>query len=272
MYRIGVAMACYKRPQIAKRLLDSMATHTPYVSSVCIYYQPISMMIDVSHTKGEYPFTVHAIFGKQLHVGRARNEAVSNLIEMSRPDLILLTDDDVIFTEETDLKAMVDLAMKRDTGVVGITRKMHKGIVKEDKDLLEPFPYIGGGWLFRPEIFDKVQLDDDGADELSFTARIYLEGYENYRTKRALAIHTQGKSFNGGIKKSYEDAKEDIDIQVPKTTRYDENHPHIRSKPVPLNYGTQKSTFLSCGADKVITPEGRELHNKNHKRLLSEDI
>lgn len=258
-------MACYKRAALAKRNVD-LWLGVPGVDRVVVLIQPMD---------APYPAPADAegpevwVQADQMFPSVARNTAVRFTEENFHPKLVLVTDDDVMPIIETVVEPLVELALKPDTGTVAITRKSGTAAVA-DEDVLEPLPYIGGGYLIEPKKFLAVGgFPNDMGDEKGFGLALYLAGYRNYRSRRSLAIHEQNRAGNGGYRELVRQAAAGEKVDIPDwDSNFGRNHPFLRTELSPLAYGGVKAPGWTTGARYTLTEAAKRQHEANHLRLM----
>jgi hypothetical protein len=262
--RVVAAVPCYKRPQSVETFLASVAEWCPYIVGAAVYFQPEGILADARIP--DTPFPVRCEEGPQMWPGPARNKAVEFAMEME-PDLLWISDDDIVATDETRISEVVDLAMRQDTGAVSFTRKMRQNQKLGSEDSRTPFLYIGNGILIRPSVFYATKFTNDSADEIDFSGRVYLAGYENYRTNRVLVIHNQGRGNGGGLRRAVKEYEHGLDVDLGDATQYGEYHPLIRMERAKGVYGGVSCPFYS-GNNPRITSEGHRIHAARHSEIL----
>src|SRR5262245_45006627 len=119
--RIVLVSPSYKRPMTAFRLLHTLAYHKLHIAPAVIWILPPNCAIAVWRDPGcPVDWQPHA----QRQAAISRTHAVLHAIDRHQPDLIWLTDDDVIATQYTRITAsMLTLLRQPTTGLVGITRQ-----------------------------------------------------------------------------------------------------------------------------------------------------
>lgn len=262
--KICMVVPCYKRPELAERLIDSVVKFNIKVDNILVLLMPEDQELN-----NKYPELVEVKKHKQANCARARNIAVNYAIDKYNPDLIWLTDDDVYYDNGVDnivneIKAF-DIA---GLGIMAITRRM--GSYKpQPEPSFQNFVYIGGGNIFTPSMFKIIEGydNDDGADELLFSLKAYLAGYQNVRIRSCSAIHEQGKSSTGGIYGLVHENSGEIDIN--KDTKLLNPNFLIQVESNKLKYGNRVAYDTGVVNTSKLTPLARTIHNVNRKKLLN---
>lgn len=266
-----VVAGCYKRTDIAERMLDSVQEHLPFVKSAVIYLQGVEQ-----YTPKERPgFDVIWSIGRQLPPNLARGAGVKIAMRGFSPDLVCITDDDVVYTQfSTLVEGDLEFAMQPLVGIVAITRQMKKEKHTWDNTLFgvikEQLPYIGGGWIIEPWKIERVGfLPDDSADEQAFGLKLFLAGFENYRTRNAYAIHDQGKKFDGGLKQAMLDEYAGHDgVKVTRKTSLFTSE-YINTEKNYYDAGKKDNVLESVGVRYSFTEKAKQIHEKTGANYAS---
>lgn len=268
--KIALVAPCYKRPRVAQRLLDGVARHHLPVDIAVIWLQPLTFPRPVSSS--ELPFTVDWHRAQQQPPNLSRDAATRYVIETYAPDIVWLTDDDIVINEHTQITDdMLALLSAPTTGIVGITRQMVRSPKKTDEPVIEPLPYIGGGWLFRPDVFLSAGgFPNDACDEKAWGLAVYLAGHTNYRTRQSYVIHEQGGKTSpqrGGILAQFEDGQKDASIRFPPTTEFGPNHVYLQLNPDPVRRAGIDYGFRGGSKHYKLTPAAKAEHDRNAQGL-----
>lgn len=264
-----VVAGCYKRTDIAERMLDSVQEHLPFVKSAVIYLQGVER-----YTPKKRPgLDVIWSIGPQLPPNLARGAGVKVAMREFSPDLVCIADDDVVYTQFSSLvEGDLEFAMQPLVGVVAITRQMKKEKHTWDNTLFgvikEQLPYIGGGWIIEPWKIEKVGfLPDDSADERAFGLKLFLAGFENYRTRNAYAIHDQGRKFDGGLKQAMLDEHAgNGSVKITRRTSLLTSE-YINVGKDYYNAGKKDNALETVSAGYSFTEKAKKIHEKNRSEL-----
>jgi hypothetical protein len=256
--KVALAFPCYKRPQIAERFIDSVEKFVPIVKDIVVLLQP-----EMHYIPKVRNINVIWIRHPQLAMGLARNKAIEIALAMINPEILWIADDDIMANENTRIEDCFDLLANPSTGIVAITRQMRKSIQLVSENIESPLVYIGGGFLIRVDTLKNIKwFSQDISDEKEFALNSYIAGYTNYRTRMAYAIHSQGQSFEGGMKQLYEDAKTDKTLQLSSETKYGQDNELISGSRGKYNCG---EGIITLQIDSKVTQCAVDLHNRNKK-------
>lgn len=196
--RIALAMASYKRPLVAKRFLDSI--YWPLAGAV-VLAQP-----EDATCTATFRFPVTWLCRPPMNVGAARNLAAAYAIEYYTPDVLWISDDDIIATAKTKLMpSLVAKLAQPDTGLIVFTRETGQA-TWTDEVIPVNICNLGVGALVRVDVWKEIGgFALDANDEDGISLRTYLAGYRNYRARNCLVIHRQGGHDGGGLAQAIQD-------------------------------------------------------------------
>jgi GT2 family glycosyltransferase len=200
---ITIIVPTYKRPEICNRFLSSVIKYQPNMKVLVMCLDDDTVRTE-QFIQNDNIKVVRISQRMQIATYKWGCENVNNYFPDT--EILLITDDDVIFTEYTIFDDYTEeLLNRKDTGLIGITRIINKITPKREYDK-NWFIYKGGGWLLKKDIYNKIGgLPDEGDDEWSICLKTYIAGYKNYRIKNSYAYHKQGS--NGGIKTAVAEGK-----------------------------------------------------------------
>jgi len=235
----------YKRPHICNRLL---ASKPKWMRAVIV------SLSDKSEITA--PANTIVVQSKQMPLTNALNLGVSCCDnEFSDAQAYLLTDDDVVFCEETIISENItNLLDKKDTGLVAITRIINNK-TPVNKNIENPFVYKGGGYFIKKDVFHRIggYTEGNSADEWDICVKSYIYGYRNYRTQSAYAYHKQGSS-NGGYSEA---VKEGVSLGKVDNwlATYLQGHIH------------KNSGYEYIHKDSVLKPIAHQMHKANNQKI-----
>jgi hypothetical protein len=235
----------YKRPEICNRLLES---------------KPKWMKAVIVSLSGKENINASAntivIESNQMPLTNALNLGVACCDEKI-PDAkaYLLTDDDVIFCEQTIISDNItSLLEKKDTGLVAITRIINNKTTS-NKNIESPFVYKGGGYFIKKDVFHAIggYTENNSADEWDICIKSYIYGYRNYRTQTSYAYHKQG-STKGGYSEAVKEGSSLGNVNNWLAT-YIQGHIH------------KNSGYEYIHKDSIIKPIAHHMHKANNARI-----
>lgn len=267
MDTVGAIIPCYKRPELAERLLDSIAEYCPEIWYSVVVLQPE----DLEHTPAERK-RVWWANKPQMHASNARNIGASEMRVLYKPSLYWFIDDDAYAYQHTHLDELIALFRIPSTGVVTMTSRRNEShqFSPVAKDVCRPLNHLNGGYMIRASVFWEIEgFSSDGSDEYDFCIRLYLRGYRNYYSRRSAIIHEAGKASEGGHYGAFKEASEGKPIEQFHDSQYTEDHLYLQAEPEPLHYGKYKSDS-SYGKNFRITEAGKALHKRNYDARFKE--
>lgn len=104
-------------------------------------------------------------------------------------------DDDMLLTEKSQYESAFDKLIEKSTGIISCnwrkTENQIQNLDLKNRFIKQPIVYTGGGYLFTQKVADLI-LDNQKDylfDNVEWSLRAYLAGYENYRFLGAASVH-----------------------------------------------------------------------------------
>lgn len=222
----------YKRPDLLERCLETL------------YERAGDILTD------------HVVVRDRDHTYAVRNESIQRV-----PDdaVIFACDDDCWFPDmgRFDLRRDIKTALKPGVGVVRTTRRVGNRPMAELGYTSEPTTWMGAGMVFEKSVWKKADgYPPDYLDDIMFGARVYAQGYRNYKS-----THTYGRhdvdTKDGGM---WQKMQEDNDLITPCN---------------PSEYGVEgdlchsKDGTIENITNIKTTPALRERHRENRSEVVN---
>lgn len=167
---VMAALATYKRPELARRCVESLRPHVD----------------DVIVVEGVSPAFV------------ARNRAIERV-----PDdaIVFLVDDDCYYDASLRLDRSLPF-LTHAVGVIQVAQKPAGSTWLEPPDpgriWSHPFHWLAGGFLFRRRTWLEVgMVPDEIQDDVAFTMAHYVRGYTNLSSTLSWGFHDAGTCEGG---------------------------------------------------------------------------
>lgn len=171
----------------------------------------------------------------------------------TQPYVVCTTDDDMEFTERTNLEPCVSKACEEGVGLVSSNwAKSYEAVMRKevvDEFVRQPIVYTGGGMVFHQAVARVICEIPDGdywSDNMMWALATYVAGYQNYRYRGSIAVHLACRS--GGRKAWC--ALEERELA-----------------PSDLLPTARGKTQLLISGSKDLTPAARRMHLENRRSL-----
>jgi len=256
--RIAVVFPSYGRMDVLERALHSQYKYRDLFGEHRVYVclQAYSDA-EKDALKARFPWVRTVESAEPLGPGGGRALAMNLVLSEGLCDVTYMCDDDMTFSERSTIMdaASVMLAYPY-VGVVQIAWD-HPNLKMQDKAV--SVANLGGGFIYRTDLIRRIGNWKSGEylDDYEFTTRAFINGYNNWRTTRALSIHMW--EGHGGLLKHYETA-------VAKSV-FNAEWLKFIPKSVTFSRKGQNKDYLpnwvSC-----LTKDARDLHVKMRKELV----